>query len=121
MAERPDRNWREEEVLKQLRQCILCPACGVLVATEAGIKSHTQWHQGITDTVNAIDQKFQQIDTYVRGEGGLESQIINKFNQTDQATAQLRTDATNAINQLRNDATAAINSLNQRVTALEQA
>jgi ribosomal protein S27AE len=67
--------WRVVEVLKLLRQCVVCPRCGVLVATEAGIRSHIQWHDVVNETVQAIDDKFKAIDEYVRGDGGLEDRI----------------------------------------------
>jgi hypothetical protein len=104
--------WRSVEVLKLLRQCVICPQCGVLVTTQAGINAHIEWHNQLGQYVQSIDDKFQVIHDYVRGDGGMEDQIIA-------ALTQLRTDATNAITQLRTDATNAITALSARVTALE--
>lgn len=129
-------DWRILEVLKLLRQCVVCPFCGVLVATEEGLQAHTNWHNAINTEVSNIDTQFQAIDTYVRGDGGLETQIVDAFAEKEieiaqiradatQALAdkeaeivQLRNDATTAINQLRTDATNAIAGLTARITAL---
>jgi hypothetical protein len=92
-----------------------------MVTTEAGINAHLGWHDEINTYVQNVSNQFQGIDDYVRGDGGLEDQIVARFVSTDAVIAQLRTDATNAINLLRADATAAIVSLQNRVTALENA
>lgn len=105
--------WRIVEVLKLLRQCVVCPLCGALVTTEAGVTAHKNWHSGASNKVDQIDTRFRDIDTYVRGENGMEQQIVD-------AITKVRTDATTAITQLRSDATSAINALVTRVTALEQ-
>jgi hypothetical protein len=72
-------DWRIIEVLKLLRQCVTCPICGVLIATDAGIKSHYAWHTGVNTKVDQIDNKFSQINQYVRGSGGLEERITAAF------------------------------------------
>lgn len=111
--------WRLLESLKLIRQCVVCPACGALVSTEAGIKTHTQWHERLGDKVTEIDGNFKLIDVYVRGEDGLEEKIIAAFEQTNASVTKLREDATAAIGQLRSDATNAITGLSNRVTAIE--
>lgn len=97
--------WRITEALKMLRQCVTCPICGALVATEAGIRSHTNWHQGVTNKVEDINTKFQQIYDYIQTPvTGMEARM-----------QQIRTDATNAIIADRNRLT----SIEARLTALE--
>jgi hypothetical protein len=141
--------WRSVEILKLLRQCVVCPYCGVLVATQAGIDSHVAWHEQLNDYVASVETRLTQFSDYIiNPETGLQKQIQDRLDTItnyviapttgleprttkaiqDLTTAinQLRTDATNAINstnqavaQLRTDATTAITGLTQRVSALE--
>lgn len=130
-------DWRIIEVLKLLRQCVVCPSCGVLVATQAGVDAHLAWHDGVNAKVADIDTNFNTINTYVTDPStGLEKRFADLIQaatiaittlRTDATTAigttnsavdQVRTDAANAITQLRNDATTAITALSARVTAL---
>jgi hypothetical protein len=78
------------------------------------------WHQSTNDYVINVDNKFVQIDEYVRGEGGMEDQIRAAITDQITATNTLRTDATAAITSVRTDATAAITGLASRVSAIEQ-
>jgi hypothetical protein len=123
--------WRSEEVIKLLRQCVVCPQCGVLVATQAGINAHIKWHNDLTQYVANVDARLEQITDYIiNPETGLQKQIEDRLDTiTDYIIApvtglEARTVAaiqqTNAaVQQLRTDATGAINGLNARVTALE--
>jgi len=113
--------WRSAEVIKLLRQCVVCPACGVLVATQAGVDSHINWHNAVNTKVDSIDQQFQAIDTYVRGPNGLEAQITTAFSNTNGSITQLRADAKAYTDAVRSDATTAIVALQNRVTGLETA
>lgn len=94
-------DWRIVEVLKLIRQCIVCPYCGALAATDAGVESHKKWHMTINNKVQDIDNKFAIIHEYVRGTGGMEDQIRD------------------AITDLRSDAITAITGLSSRVSAIE--
>jgi hypothetical protein len=106
-------DWRTEQALKLLRQCVTCPLCGASVCTARGIETHRAWHQTTGQYVSNVDDKFNVIDQYVRGEGGLEDQITAEF-------ADVRADATAAITTLRSDATTAIQNLASRVSTIEQ-
>lgn len=112
--------WRIIEALKILRQCQTCPTCGCNVCTERGIQLHLAWHETTDQYVAGVSEQFDAIDTYVRGEGGLEDQIRAAIADQVTATTVLRTDATNAINTLRTDATNAITALTARVSTIEQ-
>jgi hypothetical protein len=137
-----DQEWRVTEVLKLLRQCVLCPLCGSLVATQAGIDSHIQWHNQvdayaaetdarlhqfsdyIVDPVNGLQKQIQdRLDTitnYVTAPTtGLESRITAAITATNQSVSDLRTQAVDAISSVRSDATNAIVALTNRVAALE--
>lgn len=137
-------DWRVVEVLKLLRQCVVCPICGSLVATQQGIDSHIAWHDQINEWVAGIESNLQQFSDYiVNPTTGLEKRVTDRLDTITQyvvapttgleprmtvaitnataATTQLRTDATTAINQLRTDATDAIVALTARVAALEAA
>ena len=134
--------WRSVEIMKLLRQCVVCPYCGVLVTTQAGIDSHIAWHQGVDAYVASVEQRLDQFSDYIINPvTGLQKQIQDRLDtitdyvinpttglekRTTDAITQLRTDATNAITatnaavaQLRTDATNAITGLTTRVTALE--
>lgn len=101
-------DWRIVEVLKLLRQCVVCPFCGALVATDAGIEAHKRWHVVVNEKVQDIDNKFGIIDEYVRGTGGMEDQIRAAIISTN-----------NNVTQLRTDATSAIGGLGSRITVIE--
>lgn len=143
--------WRSMEVMKLLRQCVVCPYCGVLVATQAGIDSHTEWHRGLNEYVANVESTLNQFSDYIINpvtgiqkqiqdrldtitsyviapDTGLEPRTTKAVQDLTTAINQLRTDATNAIQstnaavtQLRTDATNAITGLTNRVTALEGA
>lgn len=137
-------DWRSVEIIKLLRQCVVCPYCGVLVATQAGIDAHTQWHEQLNAYVASVDQRFTDFADYIinpetglqkliqdrldtitdyviNPTTGLEKRATDAIVAANAAIQQLRDDATNAINQLRTDATNAINGLSARITALEAA
>jgi hypothetical protein len=141
--------WRSVEVMKLLRQCVVCPYCGALVATQAGIDSHVVWHNQLNDYVASVDERFTQFSDYIINPAtglqkqitdrldvitdyvtnpatGLEKRVTDAIVATNGAVTQLRNDATTAIQgntsaiaQLRTDATNAIGGLTTRVTALE--
>lgn len=143
-------DWRLEEILKLLRQCVVCPYCGALTATDAGIEAHKQWHDGMNEYVASVDQKLQQfsdyivdpetglqqriqerldtISNYVVAPGtGLEARIVEAFTSTNGSVSQLRTDATNAITDLSGRVTTVEQEivrpntgLRARLTALEE-
>lgn len=128
-------DWRILEVLKLLRQCIVCPFCGVLVATQEGWADHVSWHEQINSYTQNIDARFQQFADYITNpDTGLQVQIQNRLDtitnyviapgtglepRTFAAIQQLRDDATTAINQLRTDTTTAITQDRTRLTTIE--
>jgi hypothetical protein len=134
--------WRSVEALKLLRQCVVCPFCGALVATQAGIDAHVNWHGQMNEYVANVEQRLQSFSDYIIDpQNGLQKRVEDRLDQITEyviapetglesrvaeAITQLRNDATNAITttnnavtQLRNDATAAITGLSNRITALE--
>lgn len=134
--------WRILEVLKLLRQCVVCPHCGVLVATQAGIDAHINWHNGLSEYVANVDQRLESFSDYIINPAtGLQKQIQDRLDTiTNYVTApetglepritvaitELRNDATAGLvsataanTQLRNDATAAINGILARLAILE--
>lgn len=116
--------WRSLEIIKLLRQCVVCPYCGVLVATQAGIDSHTTWHEGLNTYVDNVNRTLEEFKKYITDPvTGIQKQIQDRLDTiTNYVTAPstgLEQRITTAIVQLRNDATSAINSLISRVTALE--
>lgn len=123
--------WRSVEIIKLLRQCVVCPFCGVLVATQAGIDSHVSWHDNINEYVADVDSRLEQFSSYIIDPvTGIQTQIQNRLDTiTDYVTNPVTglekrvTDAvvsnTNAVDTLRNDATQAINGLTTRVSTIE--
>jgi hypothetical protein len=117
-------DWRALEILKLMRQCVVCPVCGALVATEAGIDAHKNWHGTMTQHVEDVDTKLDLFSKeIVDPETGLQKQIQKRLDTitnyvTDPQTG-LEKRVTDAITDLRSDATGAISSLDARIAALE--
>jgi hypothetical protein len=123
--------WRSVEVLKLLRQCVICPFCGALVATQAGIDSHVQWHNNLDQYVANVDARLEQFADYiVDPETGIQFQIqdrldtitqyvINPVTGLEKIITDALTQTNGAVTQLRNDAVGAIEGLTVRVTTIE--
>lgn len=127
-----DRDWRIVEVLKLMRQCVICPFCGALVATDAGIEAHKKWHINLDEYVAHVDQKFEEFADYIIDpDTGIQQAIQARLDTiTNYVTAPTTglesrvtvaiTNTNNAVTQLRNDATGAITDLSGRLTNVEQ-
>lgn len=123
--------WRSIEVLKLLRQCVVCPFCGVLVATQAGIDSHLQWHNNLDEYVASVETRLEQFADYiVDPETGIQTQIqkrldtitdyvINPATGLEKRMTDAIVGTNGAVTQLRNDATGAITDIGNRVGVIE--
>lgn len=117
-------DWRIVEVLKLMRQCVVCPYCGVLVSTDAGISAHKAWHAQLQTYVESVDTRLAAFSDYIINPStGIQTQIQNRLdtitNYVTAPTTGLEARTTAAITQLRNDATGAINGLTSRVSTIE--
>lgn len=120
-------DWRLIETFKRMRQCVTCSYCGALVSTTDGYQKHLDWHRNMNEWIQRVEDQFDVINNYVTDpENGLEKRFNDLISQASEALAQLRTDATNAIQgsnqaiaQLRSDATTAINEDRVRLSTIE--
>lgn len=131
MADTLSGDWRIVEVLKLLRQCVVCPFCGVLVSTDAGISAHKAWHNQLQNYVESIDAQLANFSDYIiNPTTGLQKQIQDRLDTItnyviapvtglEARTVAAITNTNQSVTTLRNDATGAITGLSGRVSTVE--